>query len=93
MSGKPMALNVVNKINGKLKFLYCKNKILTPELRRKLCNALIKQHFDYVCTAWYPNLTENTKKKIQIMKNKCIRFYLRLDKMTNIFLTEFRLIN
>ena len=30
MSGEPMALKVTNKINGKLKFLYRKNKFLTP---------------------------------------------------------------
>ena len=46
MSGKPMTLNVVNKINGKLKFLHWKNIILSPELRGMLCNALIQPHFD-----------------------------------------------
>ena len=92
MSGEPIALKVVNKINGKLKFLYRKNKILTPELHRMLCNALIRSHFDYVCTAWYPNLTKK-KKKIQIMQNKCIQFCLRLDKMQNVSLVEFRSIN
>ena len=65
MSGEPKALKVVNKISGKLIFLYWKNKFLTAELHRMLCNALIQPHFDYVCTAWYPNLTEKTKKKIQ----------------------------
>ena len=39
MSGEAMALNVVNKINNKLKFLYRKNSFLTPALRRLLCNA------------------------------------------------------
>ena len=51
MSGEPMALKVVNKINGKLKFPYRKNKFLTSKLRRMLCNALIQSHFDYACTA------------------------------------------
>ena len=68
---KTMALKVTNKINGKLKFLY---RFLSPELRRILCNALIQPHFDYVHPAWYPNLTEKTKKEIQIMQNKCINF-------------------
>ena len=40
MSGEPVALKALNKINGKLKFLYRKNKFLTPTLRRMLCNAL-----------------------------------------------------
>ena len=79
MSGEPMALKFVNKINRELKFLYRKNKFPTPELRRVLCDALIKPHFDYACIAWYPSLKEKTKKKIQIMQNKCIQFYLFLD--------------
>ena len=59
-----MALSVINKINNKLKFLYRKKKqILTPNLRRLLCNALIKPHFDYACSAWYPNLTKKIEKQ------------------------------
>ena len=46
MSGEPMALKFINKINGKLKFLYRKNRFLSPELRRMFCNALIQQYFD-----------------------------------------------
>ena len=93
MSGEPMALKVINKINSKLKFLYRKNRFLSPELQRLLRNALINPHFDYTCSAWYPNLTEKTKKKIQIMQNKCIRFCLRLDKMHHISDEDIRLIN
>ena len=61
MSGEAMALNVVNKINNKLKFLYRKNSFLTPALRRLVCNAFIQPHFDYACSAWYPNLTKKNK--------------------------------
>ena len=89
MSGEPMALKVINKINGK--FLYRKNRFLSPELRRMLCNALIQTHFDY---AWYSNLTEKkTKKEIQIMQNKCVRFCPRLGEMHHISEEDFRLIN
>ena len=59
-----MALKFINKINGKLKFLYTKNRFLSAELRRIVCDALIQLHIDYTCPAWYPNLTEKTKKKI-----------------------------
>ena len=34
ISGEAMALNIVHKINKKLKFLYRKNSFLTPALRR-----------------------------------------------------------
>ena len=57
MSGEPMTLKVIKKINGKLKLLHRKNRFLSPELRRMLFNALIQPHFDYACPAWYPNLT------------------------------------
>ena len=58
-----MALSVINKINNKLKFLYRKNRFLTPTLRRLLCNALIQPHFDYAGSAWYRNLTKKLKKQ------------------------------
>ena len=93
MSAEPMALKVINKINGKLKFLYRKNSFLTPRLRRMLCNALIQLHFDYACSAWYPNLNTKLKKILQIMQNKCIRFCLKLDKMHHISEEDFKTIN
>ena len=46
-----------------------------------------------MCPAWYPNLNEKTKKKIQIMQNKCLRFCLKLDKMNHISEEEFKSIN
>ena len=64
-----MALKFINKINGKLKFLYTKNRFLSAELRRIVCDALI-QPIDYTCPAWYPNLTEKTKKKILVTETK-----------------------
>ena len=84
MSGETMALSVINKINNKLKFLYRKNSFLTPILTRLLCNSLIQPHFDYACSAWYPNLTKKLKNSIQTSQNKCIYFCLQLDEMTHI---------
>ena len=49
--GESMALNVINKVNSRLKFLHRQNRFLTPSLRRLLCNALIQPLFDYACTA------------------------------------------
>ena len=59
VSGEPIGLKVLNKINDKLKSLYRKYSFLTPGLRRMLCNALIQPHFDYACSAWYRNLNAN----------------------------------
>ena len=62
MSGEPMALKVINKINRKLNFRYRKNSFLTLGLRRMLCNALIEPHFDHACQTWYPSLHVKLKK-------------------------------
>ena len=93
MSGESMALKVTNKINSRLKFLKRKNKFLTPALRRLLCNALIQPHSDYASSAWYPNLTQKMKSKIQITQNKWIRYCLRLGKMIHISKNEFETLN
>ena len=45
MSEEGMALNVINKIENKLKYVHCINGFLTPALRRLLCNLLIKAPF------------------------------------------------
>ena len=60
ISFEPIALKVINKINGKLKVLYRKNRYLTKEFRRMLWIVLIQPHFDFACPAWYPNLNEKT---------------------------------
>ena len=65
MSGEFMAHKVITKVNARLKFLHRKNKYLTPNLRRLLCNALIQPHFDYACSASYPNLSKKLKNRIQ----------------------------
>ena len=88
-----MALIALNKINGKLKFLYRKNKFLTPTLCRMLCNAVIQQQFNYACCAWYPSLNKKLKKKIHIAQNKCIQFCLKLGKRYQISSKEFESIN
>ena len=88
-----MALKVISKINCRLRFLYRKNRFLSQPLRRLLCNALIQPHFDYACSAWYPNLNNRLKSKLQILQNKCIRFCLNLDSKAHIGLTKFEKIN
>ena len=93
MSGESIALKFINKINSRLKFLNRKNKFLTPVLHRLLCNALIEPHFDYASSAWYPNLTQKMKNKIQITQNKCIQYCLQLDKMIHIFKNKFETLN
>ena len=86
-------IKIINKKNGKLKFIYRKNRFLIPEVLRMLFDELVHPHLDYESPAWYTNLTEKTKNKIQIMQNKCIRFCLSLGKMHHICEADFRSIN
>ena len=64
LSREAMALKVINKIDDSLKFLYRKNIYLTPYLKGLLCIALIQPHFDYACSARYPNLNKKFKSKL-----------------------------
>ena len=93
ISGETMALSVINKINNKLTFLYRKNRFLTLTLRRLFCNALIQPHFDYACSAWYPNLNKKLKNRIQTLQNKCVRFCLQLCKIIHIFHKKLETLN
>jgi hypothetical protein len=62
LSGESMGNKVLGKINGRLKFLYRKNKFLTCTLRRLLCNAIIQPHFDFANCALYPSLSKKMLK-------------------------------
>ena len=86
LSGESMALNIIDKLNLRLKFLHRQNRFLTPSLRRLLCNALIQPLFDYACTAWFSNLSKRLKLHLQASQNKCIRFCLQLDIRVKEFL-------
>ena len=93
LNGESMALHVLNKVNSKLKFLYRKNKFLSPALRRLLCNAIIQPHFDYACSAWFPNLNLALKKKLQTAQNRCVRFCLQLGNRDHVGNKEFEKMN
>ena len=93
LSGEDMALKVLEKVNGRLKFLYRQGKYLNPRLRRMLCNTLIQPHFDYASSAWYPNLCKGLKGKLQIVQNKCIRFCLYLGNREGIRYKHLKKIN
>ena len=88
LSGESMALNVIGKINSRLKLLHTQNRFLTLPLRRLLCNALIRPLFDYACTAWFPTLSKKLRLRLQATQNWCIRFCLQLDKMSRICVNE-----
>ena len=72
LSGESMVLNVIDKVNSRLKFLHRQNCFLTPPLCRLLCNALIQPLLDYACTAWFSNFSKRLKLRLQASQNKCI---------------------
>ena len=88
-----MAVKVLAKVNGKLRFLYRQGKYLNKRLRRMLCNTIIQPHFDYASSAWYPNLGKGLKKKLQIAQNKCVRYCLYLGNREGIRYRHFKEMN
>ena len=93
LNGRSMALEVLKKVNGKLRYLYRIKQYLTPGLKRLLCNALIQPHFDYACKSWYPFLTKNLQTKLQTNQYKCIKYCLSLESHTDIKIDKFKDIN
>ena len=77
LSGESKVTKVLSLINGRLKFLYRKQKFLTYSLRRLLCNALIQPHYDYACSAWYPSLNKRLVKKIQNITKQVYKVLLK----------------
>ena len=80
----------LQKGNSRLNFLYRVGKYLSLHTKKLLASALIQCHFDYPCSMWYSSLTNSTKKKLQILQNKIIRFILNLDNRAHIGYAEFR---
>ena len=58
-----------------------------------LVDALVQPHFGYACSAWYPNLNNRLRSKLQTLQNKCIGFCLNLNNRTRITLIEFEKIS
>ena len=69
-----MTLRKIRKISSKLKFRYRKNRFFVVPLCRLLCNVFIQPHFDYVGTAWYPNLIKTLKDKLTLGKTNASDF-------------------
>ena len=88
-----MAIDVINKINSRLRFLYRQNRFLNFPLRRLLYNIMIQHFFDYACNACYPNINKKLKMHLQASQNKCVRFCLKLNDISSIKSEDFEKIN
>ena len=79
LSGKDMTEKFLEKVNGRLKFLYRQSKYLNKRLRRMLCNTIIQPHFDYASSAWYPNLNKNLSPSCKLLKINAFGFAYTLE--------------
>ncbi len=76
--------NIINKVNGRLRFLYRNSKCLDTRSRLTLTTALLQCYFDYSCSSWYSSLGKGMLKKLQVLQNKVVRFILDLGPRTRI---------
>ena len=93
LSGTECVKSIINKANGRLKFLYRHKHVLSRELRKILSLALIQSQMDYACMSWYYHLTKDLQQKLQIVQNKMIRFILDKSNYDHIGRDEFLQIN
>ena len=84
LSGESMAINVINKINPRLKFLYRQNRFVYEPLRRLLCNAINLCNASFLGNAWYPNVNKKLKTVLQVAQNKCKRIWLKFNDRSSI---------
>ena len=84
LSGDSIALNVIKKTSGRLKFLYRHSDCLNFKTRKTLCSALIMCYFDYACSSWYSAISQKFKTRFQTMQNKIVRFILGVGPRTHI---------
>ena len=93
LTGEAIVNSIVQKVNGRLNFLYTPCNFLEEKLRKSICSALIQCHIDYACSSWYSGLNKQLKKKIQICQNKTVRFIKNLGPRSHIGFLELNSLN
>ena len=93
LTGEAIVNSIVQKVNGRLKFLYRQCNFLEEKLRKSICSALIQCHIDYACSSWYSGLNKQLKKKLQICQNKTVRFIKNLGPRSHIGFLELNSLN
>lgn len=69
----------LRKMYIKLRLLYSNKFILNYKLRKKLCESLIMSLFTYCNGIYFPFLDLQTKNRLQVMQNNCVRFIFGLN--------------
>ena len=70
LSGDSIALNVIKKASGRLKFLYRHSGCLNFKTRKTLCSALIMCYFDYACCSGTRPYLRRTKTSCKLCRIK-----------------------
>ena len=84
LTGEATSNSIVQKVNGRLKFIYRQYNFLEEKLRKSICLALIQCHIDCVCSSWYSSLNKQLKIKLQICQNILVRFIKNLGPRSHI---------
>ena len=69
LTGEATVSSIIQKVNGRLKFLYRRCKFLEEKVRKSICFALIQCQIDYACSSWYSGL--NLEKTSDLSKQNC----------------------
>ena len=93
LTGETIVNSIVQKVNGRLKFLYRQCSFFEKKHRKSICSALIQFHLDYACSSWYSGLNKHLKKKLQICQNKTVRFIKNIGPRSHIGFSELDSLN
>ena len=93
LSGEALVNSIVQKVNGRLKFLCRQCNFLKEKLRKSICLALIQCHIDYACSSWYSGLNKQHKKKLQMCQNKTVWCIKNLGPRSHIGFLELNSLN
>ncbi len=84
LSGNGILNTILEKCNGRIKFLYRQARCFPTALKKTLCQSLVQSHLDYALSSWYVAMSQKAKNKLQIIQNKMTRFILDLGPRTHI---------
>jgi hypothetical protein len=79
-----IVIEIITKVNSRLKFLYRNRAWLNTMSRSTLASSLIQCYFDYCSTAWCASLSKSLQKRLQVLQNKTIRFIQNLGPRATI---------
>jgi hypothetical protein len=90
LDGEQTALNIVRKVNSRLKFLYRQANYFNQHIKKTICSALVLCLFDYSISSWYGGISKYHIQRLQCAQNKVIRFILNKDPRYHINQEDFQ---